>query len=378
MYYTHDHSDMSGKLHGKAFYSNFPSPKYDWDDDDGNGWYDEGEVVSLDKDFPVPNATYEFHTYWERKMAGNGYLYETPQLSGKPWCMSEYNTWRYDDNPQQLNYYTYGSMQSDSQLLLSEKTPIATSTSFTATLQTELGPLNVDISDNSPFLKAELAIPVIETQDDLHNYATKIKDTVVPALRKLGVKQAFTVITLKHPVHLDVLFDMVGKSAPLTVEVVKAIYIDRNNPDTETNVWTMQVNIENGDSIEKVLAPPDFSETEFESDVAQPDIQGETIEDIQADTEQINLELQGIVSIGLWLPLDTIDGLNNHELVYLADASPTYARVLAADSNIAKQFRFTHDIRTNDTRPDGAPSFVIVQPTFNDLYAEIQQLLLNQ
>lgn len=376
MYYTHDHSDMSGKLHLKAYYSNFPSPKYDWDDDDGNGWYDEGEVVSLDKSFPAAYSTYEFDTYWERKMPGSGYLYETPQLSGKPWCMGEYNTWRYDDHPQSLNYYTYGSAQAN--LQLPEASKITQSIRFTTTLPTELGVLNMAVYEGKPFLKAELTTPTIETRDDLHNYVEKIKETVVPTLRKVSVTKAFTIVTLKNPVHPNTLADIIGGLDPASTEVIKAIYIDRNDPNAETNVWTMQVNIEKGDNIQELLEPPDFSERGFGTDVHQPETDGNELEYLSAKDVRVDLELRGIVAIGVWLPLDTIDRLNNHELVFLADASPTYARVMAAESNLAKEMHLDRVALPEDKQPDGLSSSIIVRPSFNDLYAEIQELLLKQ
>ena len=97
-YYTHDHTDMNDKLNGWAMWSNFPNPKFDWDDDNNDRLDEESEVVSVNKEFPKTNTTYYFDTYYKRSKSGTGKLYETPAISKKScwWC--EYNTVQYDSN----------------------------------------------------------------------------------------------------------------------------------------------------------------------------------------------------------------------------------------------------------------------------------------
>jgi hypothetical protein len=65
-YYTHDITDMSGHLNGWCLWTNFPSPYYDWDDDDNDGKWEETEVVADDTNFPVDNQYYSVNSYFTR------------------------------------------------------------------------------------------------------------------------------------------------------------------------------------------------------------------------------------------------------------------------------------------------------------------------
>lgn len=52
-YYTHDHTDMSGRLNAKAYATNFPNASIDLDDDDSNGRWEEIEATSVNQSFPT-------------------------------------------------------------------------------------------------------------------------------------------------------------------------------------------------------------------------------------------------------------------------------------------------------------------------------------
>lgn len=88
---------------------------------------------------------------------------------------------------------------------------------------------------------------------------------------------------------------------------------------------------------------------------------------IDDDEERPNLEMQGIVAITVWLPLDTVDFLNTHKLVYLADASPSYLRLVASDTKEAERVRTSVEV---ELLRDGLASFI--RPSFNDVYPELQ------
>ena len=64
-YYTHDITDMSDHLNGWCLWTNFPSPYYDWDDDDDDGKWEETEVVAVDTNFPVDNQYYSVNSYFQ-------------------------------------------------------------------------------------------------------------------------------------------------------------------------------------------------------------------------------------------------------------------------------------------------------------------------
>ncbi len=57
---------MSDTLNGWCLWTNFPSPYYDWDDDDNDGKWEETEVVAQDTAFPVVSQYYSVNSYFTR------------------------------------------------------------------------------------------------------------------------------------------------------------------------------------------------------------------------------------------------------------------------------------------------------------------------
>jgi len=147
-------------------------------------------------------------------------------------------------------------------------------------------------------------------------YASWASTYPVAELRKADVKQALAVVTFNQPVPPDELKRLLGHVKPLPVEIVKAVYLDVSDLDPSTNVWTFQTQTEIGrDYVESL--------DDLVDDVAANGFDRKTGQ---------HFKMQGIVAFTIWLPLDTVDTLNNHELVYLADASPSYLRMVASET----------------------------------------------
>lgn len=98
--YTHDMTDLNNNLHATGVYStNFPSPYFDFEDDDGNGEREEAEVVAQSSSFPtVGTQYYIFFWYNWAGAAGNaGNVALTPAISEELWwTLDKWDTHKYD------------------------------------------------------------------------------------------------------------------------------------------------------------------------------------------------------------------------------------------------------------------------------------------
>ncbi len=98
--YTHDMTDLNDNLSATGTYStNFPSPYIDFDDDDGNGEWEEWEVTVENSSFPVVGRKYylQFWSTWKSSAGASGNVAYTPAISEKLWYTSDkWDTYRYD------------------------------------------------------------------------------------------------------------------------------------------------------------------------------------------------------------------------------------------------------------------------------------------
>jgi len=367
MYYTHDHTDMSGKLHGVGAGTNIPNAKFDRDDDDGDGRYEEYEVVSLDQAFPTTNQDfYVWVTYYQKQGIGSGYLLETPALSAKAWCMSEYNTWRFDDNPQRLDYdnattRTLFDKSSDS----IAQTPSSLHATDPISQTISVGPVQLHmVTDYSaPRILVGAAFPM-STENAIRAYVDFVRSDLTTQLHETDVNQALTVVTFNEPVPEQVLENMFSLSSISQVEMIKAVYTDVNDPNPATNIWTLEAhpkrNTDYADSLSTLVS----SITSMQL-MPNRDDPGDTSGGILSSP---HLEKVGFTAIKLWLPIEEIDHLNSHEMVFLADPLPTYARVLVSRTDEAARLRSMND--DLHQLPDGIESFIVAD--FTDLYPEMQ------
>lgn len=341
---------MSYKLDGRAVTSNMPNPKYDWDNDNwwDDSWDEESEVVSVNKSFPTTDSEYRFYSWYERKRSGSGSLRETPAVSYK--AGSEYNTGWHESNPQSLSYFTY-SRRSQQPEAPSVVTPYSTTTS--------VGQFQIRIQgiEGSPPMKVELGYS-LQSGEELANYASWASTYPVAELGKANVKRALTVITFNRPVPPNELKRLLGQANQLPVEVVKAVYLDTMDADPNTNVWTFQTKTEAGRDYIKDL-------NDLAADIAANGFDEENGQ---------HLEMQGIVAVVVWLPLDTVEALNSHELVYLADASPSYLRMVASETK-AKE-RVQSSVEEVELLKDGFSSYIYT--SFNDIYPELRLFLTEE
>ncbi len=73
--------------------TNLPDPKFDFEDDNGDGKTDEIEVVSRGKADIVGFADYQFYASWTRSGTSNPYMIAYSSMSARPiWFGGDYNT----------------------------------------------------------------------------------------------------------------------------------------------------------------------------------------------------------------------------------------------------------------------------------------------
>ena len=98
--YSHDMTDLNDNLSATGTYStNFPSPYIDFDDDDGNGEWEEAEVTVENSSFPTVGTRYyiQFWFSWAGGSTASGNLAYTPAISEQLWYTSDkWDTYRYD------------------------------------------------------------------------------------------------------------------------------------------------------------------------------------------------------------------------------------------------------------------------------------------
>ncbi len=115
-------------------------------------------------------------------------------------------------------------------------------------------------------------------------------------------------------------------------------------------------------------------------DVHLSDLQGNDYEPLLVELEEgavdeqdtseeaiPNLELRGILAVKVWLPLDTVVHLNQHEQVFLADASASHLRLIASNVDGVRESRSA----VSEIESDGAATFI--DTDVQDLYSEMIQ-----
>lgn len=370
MYYTHDHTDMSGKLNGVGAGTNMPNPTFDRDDDaPADGRYEEYEVVSVNQSFPQSSPFfYSFVSYYEKQVSGPGYLLETPALSAKPWCMSEYNTWRYDDHPQRLDYNDVELgmvLDRDTDSVAQTQSNLYPISPVSGTISA--GPIQLHtVTDyRVPRILVGAAYPV-STRSDLDAYVDFVKSGLMTPLRHEDVNNVLTIVTFNEPVSRKVLEEILGLSDASQIEMIKAVYSDVNDPNPATNTWTLEAHPEGNSNYTDGLSTLASSISSMEL-MPNREEAADTLGEVPSSPR---LELIGFVAIELWLPLEQIDYLNKHEMIFLADPLPTYARMLVSYTDEAVRIRSMND--DLHQLPDGIEAFIIAD--FTDLYSEMQFL----
>lgn len=98
--YTHDMTDLNANLTATGVYStNLPSPYLDFDDDDGNGEWEEAEATVESAAFPVVERKYYlfFWFNWAGAAGNVGNIAYTPAISEELWWTSDkWDTYRFD------------------------------------------------------------------------------------------------------------------------------------------------------------------------------------------------------------------------------------------------------------------------------------------
>ena len=339
-YYTHDHRDMSNKLSAYGYSTNFWNPVYDADDDDNNGRWEEMEVTAVNSSFPAVDSVFYFYSYFQRKAAGSGTLYETPQISA--WCpaIGEYDTYRYDSS-QSLGYYTYGLSQKE----IAEISPAGTP--YTITLYpNEQFPVHVFHRQGALTMSAALEYS-LQSKQDLEAYVQYARTYPLQELRKANVERALTVVTFNRLMSEEEV-DALLAATQDSVAGIKAVYVNARDPDPATRIWTVGILDLQGKPYASALQ-------ELVADITSNGLH---------ERGSIEFHLDGIAAVTTWLPLDAVEFLNSHESVYLADPSPSYLRLIASRTKKAEQIRV--NLEQVELLPDGLPSFI--QASYNDIY----------
>lgn len=346
-YYTHDHTDMSNKLSAKAYSTNFPNASIDTDDDNGNGKLEEIEVTSVNQSFPTANSVYYFYSYFGRSASGNGTVQETPQISAKNPFSGEWDSWRYDSY-QALSYSTTDSVTDNLQV---EMTGLSDSEIISTTTIT-LNPVNVVIERNLEEPVIQVSLEQNFTHSDktsFNDYIRWVKNDATSELRAAGINHVLAVVTFKSPVSFNATEELLGTSAS-QMETVKAIFVDKNNPDPNSNVWTIGTWLDKGDNYQDALK-------EIAIDTSSHTVVQDT---------NPSFEIQGIAAISAWLPMDVVDALNAQDNIVLADVTPSYLRMVASKNLEAS--KLNSELSDYELQPDGFASYLITD--IHDLYAE--------
>ncbi len=98
--YTHDMTDLNDNLSATGTYaSNFPGIYIDFDDDDGNGEWEEAEATVENAAFPVVDRKYWLHFWfsWNGAAGNAGNVALTPAISEELWWTSDkWDTHKFD------------------------------------------------------------------------------------------------------------------------------------------------------------------------------------------------------------------------------------------------------------------------------------------
>lgn len=361
-YYTQDHTDRSNRLHALGYATNFPSPKIDADDDNGNGRWEEFEVTSVNRYFPTTNAEYYFYTYFARRSQGNGTLYQTPAVSAKPVWSSEYQTYFHDTRPRILSYYSNSNrssarvqeeraarrsaryMDRGTATLLPDLTEEEAGEQTTYLIPNSQYQLAVSAVDDTDVIKANLTIP-LNTVADIDQYRNWSKTKVVQSLRDAGLESALAIVTFSQPTPVTEIEGLISTMEGARVTSVKAVFRDESNSDENSNIWTVGlVNMENNDfrrNLEGLIT----------------DLSSNSSLSVPAELRTI-----GIVALSGWLSISDIEQLNEMPSVFLADASPSFVRILTQERLLSRSVEAVSPL------PDGASPMIHYDG--DDLYVD--------
>lgn len=315
-YYTHDITDMSDHLNGWCLWTNFPSPYYDWDDDDNDGKWEETEVVAVDTNFPVDNQYYSVNSYftrwhwvcewqwwgwdcnWEYD-GGSGNVGITPAVSKwQGWPVYEYQTTHYDGDPAIVNYGSKSlgggtaRQVSDVQVTQLLSISLGEDSQYTATIA---------VAGSRVFLN-KLDIPVRETEG-LVEYSVWSR-RLTEKLRQAGLEKAEVVFTFDRHITPREFMALVN-DYQLDVNVVHAEYIEVGERGDQ-QVWTSYI---------RNLPGTDFglldeaAQKVANVDLAQP---------------------HGVVAVYGTTSVEQVDRLNQDTRVFLADSTASYILLVAS------------------------------------------------
>lgn len=183
--------------------TDLPDPKFDFEDDNGDGKIDEIEVVSRGKDEIEALVDYQFYASWEKSGTANAYMIAYSSMSARPiWFGGDYNTipgssdslaghWWND-----LSTMSFGAPQ---QLSLAEKEQLASEydqqlEAYMATQQPE------EANDMEPNSKVSDAYMKLKSVNDLTQYV-KQTDKVLSAIPSADITDF--VITLNNPISFE-------------------------------------------------------------------------------------------------------------------------------------------------------------------------------
>jgi hypothetical protein len=325
-YYTHDITDMSDNLNGWCLWTDFPSPYYDWDDDDGDDKWEESEVVAVDTSFPADDQMYKVRSvfipwYWKcvwqlgwvcewEYTATTGTAFITPAVSEwQGWPFSEYQTVHYDDDPVIISYGDPNgepvgvapfqavdtSLQGSSDGLgyTSVSTIYLQGGEYTATVA--IAPPNVSVSLNAP----------LETTD-LAEYANWSR-SLTGDLEQSGLEAADVVVTFNHYVAPEDFVEL-AEEHQIDVDVVHAEYTG-----VDQKVWTAYI---------RNLPGTDYS-------LLDEAAQGATQVDLTRP--------HGVVAVYGTAPIEQIDRLNQDSRVFLADPVGSHVSLVASQQTGAQE-----------------------------------------
>lgn len=316
-YYTHDITDMSDHLNGWCLWTNFPSPYYDWDDDDDDGKWEETEVVAVDTNFPVDNQYYSVNSYftrwhwvcewhwgwdcnWEYD-GGSGNVEITPAVSHWGWAPDDgwgYQTTYYDGDPAIASYGSKslegGTSRQVDDVQVTQLIPISlgAETQYTATIA---------IADSRVFL-SQLNIPIKEAEGQVE-YSTWSR-RLTEKLSQAGLQVVEVVVTFNRHITPHEFTTLVN-DYQLDVDMVHAEYVEVGERG-DRQVWTSYI---------RNLPGTDFglldeaAQKVANVDLAQP---------------------HGVVAVYGTTSVDQVDRLSQDIRVFLADSTASYILLVAS------------------------------------------------
>lgn len=122
----------------------------------------------------------------------------------------------------------------------------------------------------------------------------------------------------------------INSQSTAEVKQIKSVFVDQNNSDCNSNVWTVGVTVSEGQTYQDALSSIISMTEKFHVDLTQEDgsVSSSSLENA---TAPLALQPMGVVALTAWLPLDTVEKLNKNEAVFSADVSPSYLRMVTSN-----------------------------------------------